>query len=312
MFNSALTLIKYSTKIAIIPHRSPDGDAIGSAVALKLAIKQLNIPVDTVCIDPPPQNTKFLVETDKFLNKLDINNYDLLIFVDCGASYMSKFHDIIPTLLTAHPVINIDHHDSNDFFGKINLVDPHAASTTQILYNLFVRWEINITPDIATALLTGLYFDTGSFKHNNTTREVLKISADLTHKGANIKAICKNLFQVNSIPKLKLWGHVLKEAKLTPKNIVSSAVSQKDYETCRTDSKELEGVIDYLNAVPESKFSILVSEDSKGGVKGSLRTQQQTVDVSKIAELFGGGGHKMAAGFRIPASLQEEKYWAIH
>jgi len=308
----AFQLIQTSTNIAIIPHRSPDGDAIGAALAVKFALRQIGKRPKTICIDPPPQNTKFLPETDQFLNELDLPQYELLIFVDCGAHYMSKFHEIHPNLFAeTRNTINIDHHGSNDMFAKVNLVEPHAASTTQILYTLFQKWGIKIDPNIATCLLTGIYFDTGSFKHNNTTPAVLKTASKLTSLGADFQSISKHLFKQTNVNKLKLWGKTLSNAKRNQRKIVSSAVKKNDYKESKTSSKDLEGVIDYLNAVPESKFCILLSEDQKGGVKASLRTQSEDTDLSKIAEVFGGGGHKMASGFRIPGKIKEEKHWTI-
>ncbi len=309
----ALETIKKAKRIAIIPHRAPDGDAIGAAVAVKLALKQLGKKPRTICIDPPPKYTDFLPETDLFEKELKLDEHDLLIFVDCGAHYMSKFHERIPNLFDGHmDIINIDHHGSNDFFGMINIVEPQAASTTQILYELFRKWGIELSKEISTCLMTGLYFDTGSFRNTNTTPDVLKIAGDLLAKGADYKTISKEIFQTKSSNKLKLWGKALSNIKKTDKAIVTSAITNDDYSQCETDSKDLEGVIDYLNAIPESKFCMLLSEDQKGGVKASMRTQREDVDLSKIAEVFGGGGHKMASGFRIEGNLKEEKYWSIN
>lgn len=307
-----LKLINEATRIAVIPHRSPDGDAVGSALAMKFVLKNAGKSVDTVCVDPPPQNTKFLPETDQFINELKTDNYDLLIFVDCGASYMSKFHETNPEILDGSiNTINIDHHESNDFFSTVNIVEPKAASTTQILFRLFQKWGFEINKQTATCLMTGLYFDTGSFRHNNTTPEVMKISGELLKLGADIKTISKYLFKKNSINKLKLWGSALSKIRKNHKEIVTSAVTQEDYENCQADTKDLEGVVDYLNAIPNSKFCILLAEDLKGGVKASMRTQSENVDLSKIAEVFGGGGHKMASGFRIDGEIKEEKHWTI-
>lgn len=297
--------------IAIIPHRGPDGDAVGSAVALKLTLDKQNKSTQIVCIDPPPKNTLFLPHTNDFKNQLDPKNYDLLIFVDNGAHYMSRFHETIPDLFSNNDCINIDHHESNDNFAKINLVDSKAASTTQILFKLFTKWGYEIDSQIATCLLTGLYFDTGSFKHPNTSPSVLKIAGQLNAKGADSEEISKQLFKCNSVNKLKLWGRILEKSRVTHKSITTSVAKLKDYEEFKANSKDLEGVIDYLNAVPESKFCVLLSEDQKGGVKGSLRTQNENVDLSSIAEIFGGGGHKMASGFRIEGQIQEEKHWSI-
>lgn len=306
-------LIQGAKNIAVIPHRSPDGDAIGSALAMKFALQNIGKIVDTVCIDSPPKNTQFLPETELFIKELNTSKYDLIIFVDCGARYMSKFHETHPEILDGSiDSINIDHHASNDFFAKVNIIEPKAASTTQILYRLYQKWGLEIDKKIATCLMTGLYFDTGSFRHNNTTPEVMKISGELLKKGADIKMISKYLFKTNSIEKLKLWGSALSKIRKNQKDIVTSAITNEDYSNCNANSKDLEGVVDYLNAIPGSKFCILLAEDQKGGVKASMRTQSENVDLSKIAEIFGGGGHKMASGFRIEGEINEEKHWTIN
>jgi len=308
----AYKAIYKAQKIAIIPHSNPDGDAIGAALACKQVLAKFGKETQTICIDPPPKNTQFLPQINEFSTQLNPSQFDLLIFVDCGAHYMSKFHLKLPNLFNGfQEIINIDHHHTNDLFGTINLVDATSSSTCQILYEIFTEWQFPLNQSIATCLLTGLYFDTGSFKHPNTTPRVLKIASQLTKLGANNAQISRELFKKKSINTLKLWGNVLKNTKRTQRNIISAAVQENDYLTTNTSQRDLEGVVDYLNAVPESEFSLLVSADQKGGLKGSLRTQNENADLSKIAKIFGGGGHKLASGFRIEGTLQEEKNWKI-
>lgn len=299
--------------IAIIPHRSPDGDAIGSALAMKFMIESLNKNPQIVCVDPAPSNTHFLPDHDKIIHELTPENYDLLIYVDCGGRNMPKFGEKILNLFDGKfKSINIDHHKSDDKFGTLNLIEQNCASTTQILYFLCKEWNIQITPTIATCLQTGLYFDTGSFKHNNTTISVLKVAAELTKLGADCEIISKNLFKINSTPQLKLWGEVFNNIKFTHRKIVTSAITNESINKYSATSKDLEGVIDYLNAIPNSSFSILLSEDHNKGVKASLRTQNPYIDLTRIAKAFGGGGHKMAAGFRIDGEIKSEKYWKFN
>lgn len=304
----AYQAIYSAQNIAVIPHRSPDGDAIGAALATKLTLQQFGKQIDIVCVDPAPKNTHFLPHYNQIIHQLNPEKYQLIMVVDCGSADMYQF-DLSQI---NYPIINIDHHASNTNYGSINLVDDTAASTTQILYEIFSKWQFPLNTQIAECLLTGLYFDTGSFKHNNTSPRVLRAAAALSKLGANGLRISKNLFKNNSANQLKLWGKILENTKRTQKNIITSAVSNKDYQETHTNSKDLEGVIDYLNTVPESKFSLLLSEDQKGGIKGSIRTQDESTDLSKIAEVFGGGGHKMASGFRIQGELKEEKYWSIN
>lgn len=306
-------LLLCKSYVAIIPHRSPDGDAIGSALALKQFINQFHQNVDIFCIDPAPLNTHFLPGAKNIKHKLDLNTQKILCFVDCGSSEMSQYHKQFPDIFNRKDIItiNIDHHQSNNNFAQLNYVDPLSASTTQIIFNLFQDWKATITPSMANALLTGLHFDTGSFKHQNTDFTVLKTASQLTALGGNNQQITKNLFNTNSVSQLKLWGKVLNRTNLTSKKIITSTITQKDFTECQASSKDLEGIIDYLNAIPNKKFSILISEDNNNGIKASLRTLNPKYNLNKIANLFGGGGHPMASGFRLEAKLTQKDYWQI-
>ena len=308
--------------IAIVPHRGPDGDAIGSAVALKLFINQFHQNVEIFCVDKAPPNTDFLLKNHQLHQDLNPNIFKTICFVDCGSKNMSKYETKIPDLFDRPDIfkINIDHHQSNDQFGDLNLVDTKSSSTTEILFNLFTYWQKNlnlnfsITPEMANALLCGIHFDTGSFKHPNTKLKTLKTAAELTKLGGNNQLIAYELFHKTNCNKLKLWGKVLQKTKLTTKSIVTSAATLNDFKDCSANSKDLEGIIDYLNAIPNKKFSLLLTEDNQNGtngIKGSLRTLDNSYNLNQLAKIFGGGGHKMAAGFRIEGQIKEQKYWAI-
>ena len=294
-----LKLIEQAQTIAIISHRGPDADTIGANLALRLALEPLGKKVTSLCIDPVPENCQFMPQSTQFKQTFNYEDFDLYIIVDCGAHYMTRFHEDKPELLSKKiPILNIDHHSSNDNFGTVNLVQDDAASTTLILWHLFKSWNLTLTSYIATCLLAGLFFDTGSFQHDNTNADVLRCAADLTRYHANIPLISYNLFQQTSVNKLKLWGRILNRTHVNSKNIVSSVITEEDFTITGAKSKDTEGLIDYLTAVKNNKFAILLTEDFRGGIKGSLRTQGDT-DVSQIASLFGGGGHKAAAGCRI-------------
>lgn len=306
------SLLKESKRIVILSHRNPDGDTIGANLGLKNALKQWGKEAISACVDPPPDYSLMLKGAYEFVNDFDLNAVDLIISVDCGAHYMTRFHETKPDLLNKKiPFINIDHHASNDHFGTHNLVHSTAAAATFTVYHLLKYLNFKITPDIASALLLGLYYDTGSFMHSNTTPEVLEMAGDLLSYGADFKKTVKAMFRTNPVGQLKLWGRVLSRARLNSKNAIVSGVTAQDFKECETTSEDLTGVIDLLNSVPEGKFSILLSEDGKGNVKGSLRTQNDHIDLSRLAGLFGGGGHKKASGFSVPGRLKPEINWKI-
>ncbi len=312
LLNEVRDLLENSKNIVIISHKSPDADTIGANLALRHTLTAMGKSVTSACVDPPPDYARVLKGSFEFVNDFNVNDFDLIIVVDCGAHYLMQFHETKPELLQEKvPLINIDHHPSNDFFGTHNIVHNKAAAASCIIYHLLQHWNYPITHDIANCLLMGIYYDTGSFMHSNTSPIVLQTAAALMKSGAQIRPLVKNMFQTTSTGQLKLWGRVMKRARLTSRNAVVSAVTSQDFKECDALPDDLSGVIDYLNSVPGSKFSILLSENIPGEIKGSLRTQNEDVDLSKIAGLFGGGGHRKAAGFTVPGKLEPEVTWKI-
>ncbi len=311
LYKQVENLVARSEKILLISHRKPDADTLGAAVVLKIWFDREGKHSTLACIDKPNKSLNFLPYVDEYTDEFDLDLYDLVIVVDAGASYMTNFHKKYPALYDFKPIINIDHHASNDRFGKVNIVDPKAASTTVILYRMFEYLGIEIDTDMATCMLAGIYNDTGSFMHSNTDHEVLNISADLMAKGASVADISKALYGIKSVNTLKLWGKVLENAYVTDENVVMSVIKDYDYDMAGADPEHLTGVIDYLNMVPNTKFALLLNEDRRGHVKGSFRTRKSDVDLSRIAAVFGGGGHSKASGFMLPGKLGEEVRYTI-
>jgi len=311
-FQKAKATLLNAERICIISHRSPDGDAVGSNLALRMALENLGKKVVSACVDPIPTDSLFLEGADSYVNDFNYEDFDAIVSVDCGALKLVKFHETKPELLSGDkPFINIDHHSSNDHFGTVNVVDQNACATAIILYKFFgfCGWKISI--DMATALLHGIYFDTGSLMHSNTTAEVLMVASDLMMKGANLKRIVKELFHTTPVKKLRLWGKILERSYVNEDGVTVSAVSKQDYFATGANSKDTGGAIDFLNAVPDSRYCVLLSEDERGIVKGSLRTQRDDVNLSEIASQWGGGGHAKASGFGVEGHLQPVMSWKI-
>ncbi|MFH1218684.1 MAG: bifunctional oligoribonuclease/PAP phosphatase NrnA [Candidatus Peregrinibacteria bacterium] len=305
-------LIGKANNVLIISHRKPDADTLGAGIAFKILLKKWGKNVTLACIDKPKKMFSFLPFVDEYVKEFLLESYDLMIIVDSGASYMTDFHLKHKNLFVGDiPIINIDHHASNDNYGEVNIVKPEKASTTMILYEMFLEWGIDIDVEMATCLLAGIYGDTGSFMHTNTNKGVYRVAGELMEKGASVAEINRNLFKSNSITTLKLWGKVLENVYVTPEKVVMSVVRDEDYKDAGANPEELSGVIDYLNMVPESKFAVLINEDRQGNVKGSFRTRNEEVDLSRIAAVFGGGGHPKASGFSIKGKLEEEVRYTI-
>jgi phosphoesterase RecJ-like protein len=164
---------------------------------------------------------------------------------------------------------------------------------------------------MATCLLNGIYTDTGSFQHSNTKPYTLKIASNLTKIGADFKKISQFNFKKVSSNKLKLMGEVLNTTQVDDEGRVISGVTKETFSKYQATSEDLTGVVDFLNSIPNTKYTILYTEDQSGNVKASLRTQSPEINVAKIAENFGGGGHPKAAGYKTPGHLEKETVWQV-
>ncbi|MBD3330633.1 hypothetical protein GF354_03845 [Candidatus Peregrinibacteria bacterium] len=311
-FDKAKNTLLEAEKICIISHKGPDGDAVGSNLGLRLCLENMGKQVTSACVHPIPPNSMFLKNADTYVQDFNYEDFDVIVSTDCAALKMVKFHKTKPELLSGKkPFINIDHHGSNDGFGTINMVEPDMCAASYIVY-LFLSysgWKID--RHTATCLLHGIYFDTGSLMHSNTTADVYLVAGQLTSLGADIKSIVKHLFHTTPINKMRLWGRILERAYINEENVTVSAVNQSDYKICDATSKDTGGAIDYLNSVPDSKYCVLLSEDDRGIVKGSLRTQRDDVNLSDVASKWGGGGHPRASGFGIEGKLKPVTKWQI-
>lgn len=305
-----LKLLQEAKNIAILSHRNPDPDTIGSNLVMRAILTHFGKNVVSACIDSIKPSPLFCA--DYFQTHFQPESTDLIICVDIGSLSQIGFLKDFPDLLSEKtPVLNIDHHASNPLYGKYHLVFPEAASTTIVIYQLLRTWNLPITSQLATWLLYGLYYDTGSFMHSNTTAEVYEIGAALLQAGADMETIVREVFKKHSLEKLQLWGKIFEQAHLTDKNIVVAGIKNEDIRKDGLSSGDLSGAIDYLSMIKNNTFAMILSEDGKGNVRGSIRTKENNVDLSKIAGMFGGGGHKKASGFSIPGKLEREVKWTI-
>lgn len=312
-FEQAHQLMNASQRIVILSHKNPDADAVGANLALREALESMGKTVDSACVDLPPENCLFLQKADTYLQDFHTEDYDLVITVDCGGHKVMAFHEKKPELLDRSRVklLNIDHHPSNDFFGTVNVVMPEAPATCFILFLMFTSFGWTITPTMATSLLHGLYYDTGSFMHSNTSADALRIAARLKALGADHERLIKEQFHTHPLPQLKLWGRALERVSLNQKHAVVTGLTSQDFSEVGAHKDDVSGLINYLNHVPAAKFCVLLTEEGNGIIKGSMRTQDLDVNLSAIAQLFGGGGHVKAAGFSIPGRLVEKRAWGV-
>ncbi len=301
-------LIDKSKRILIICHRNPDGDTLGSMLAFFLVLSlQLGKKVQLFCQDPVPEKFYFLPSFFEVKNKLDLEKeeFDLLITVDTATQSLLGGDDFVKWVFNGNKkVLNIDHHHDNALFGDLNLM-LNISSTSEMIFHLIEKLNLKITPQIATCLLTGIYTDTGGLQHDNATEDTFLAASKLMFKGARLNLISDHVFHYKPLPGLRLWGRALSRIKHNQeKGINVSIITQKDIEECGATQNDLEGIINVINSIPNSKATILLSENDGSEIKGSIRTELDNIDVSKIASLFGGGGHKKASGFSIPGKLE--------
>ncbi|MBN1258509.1 DHH family phosphoesterase [Candidatus Peregrinibacteria bacterium] len=303
--------VENARRILIIPHKNPDGDAIGSALGLYRVFSDMGKEAEVACYDVPPTPFNFIPDIEKVKVGLPELTHDIIFIVDSGATHLTGFNESHPRLFDKSlPTVNIDHHPTNENYGRLNLVAPTAASTTSILYRLVFQLDWPLSREAATCFLTGIYTDTGSFMHSNTDSLTLQIAARLVARGADLRSISKELFNTTKISTLQLWGRVLKNTYQTGEGVTVSVVTEKDFEDTGADYSEMTGVVDYVNSVPDSAYSVILSERA-GKVKGSLRTLRDEINVSDIASQWGGGGHAKAAGFTVPGKLEREIRWKV-
>jgi len=311
--DKAIEIITNAQRVHCICHRNPDGDAIGSVLGIGLLIEK-KFPDKQVilhCVDPAPEVFKFLPSVNRILQEIDMQEGDAIVFVDSAEPKLTELHESHPHLFDgSYPSVNIDHHPTNTNFGSINIIVPEASSTCEIIVEMAddLGWEMD--SDIATCLLTGIYTDTGGLLHSNTTAHVYRTVARLLRSGAQQQRMVKDVFRTAKLSSLKLWGRVLEKISITDEGGAISAVTEGDFRATGADYSELTGAIDYVNAVPGMRFSLILSERG-GKVKGSLRTLREDVDVAEMASKFSGGGHKKAAGFALPGKLQSELRWKV-
>jgi len=298
--------LRRASRPVLLTHISPDVDGLGSMLSLARALEAEGSQVTRFLSETLPHSFPFLRDTDKLKTVADWRMADAVVALDCGDIRRTGIAEQLQSIDV--PLLNIDHHPQDEPFGEVAHVDHLRSSTAEIVYNLLLELGSDIDKDTADMLLAGIVCDTQSFQVASTSAEVLKVSSELMSRGARMPIIAKGLFRVKPITALKLWGRVLDRMRVEEDTgMVYSMVKQSDFRELEVTPQDLEGVVDLINSVSGTRFSMLLSEAGNNIVKGSLRSEEfKKIDVSKIAELFGGGGHKLASGFRVAGKISEK------
>jgi len=308
-FEAVAEEVRGRDRFLVTTHENPDGDALGSMLALHLALDQLG--KDTVMYlsgdSPLPSEYKFM-PLGGLLRTLPDDCGDRTLFaVDC-ANESRLGPD--PEILAHVPlVLNVDHHHDNTRFGNVNIVVPDASSTGEVLADLFELLGVEITPDIAEALYIAVVTDTGRFQYTNTSPKAMRLAAYLIERGADVHKVFQGVYESVEFAKLKLLARALEHAQVYEGGrVVVSYLARDDFSDVSAPEPYAEGIIDYLRAVQGADMSVLIREPPRRdgpARRVSLRASVDELDVSAIARKSGGGGHRQAAGFSSERSIDE-------
>ena len=298
--------LRLSNDIVLLVHESPDGDAIGSIIALYRALKKMGKNVEAF-IEKIPSNCEFLIssigEEIKVFEDMDENRkYDLCIALDCGdADRMGKAKVLFEN---ANNTICIDHHYTNVGYANLNYIEGEAAATGEILYDMLSKMDI-IDKEIAMALYAAVSSDTGNFRHNNTQKHTFDLAGSLVEYGIDVSKISYHLFSETSLNRMRFMGNLLQNVEVELDGKVGILIAKKeDIERFNVNDSELEGMVDFARDIKGTEVGIFIKPHNEM-YKVSLRSNGN-VDISGVAGKFNGGGHKFAAGCRFEGKTAEE------
>lgn len=305
-FKEAVKLINQSKNIAILPHVSADGDAIGSSMAMYHMLNSLNKEA-VIYIEEPIQNRyiNFTKNTDFkiYSDETSLLQYDLCIVLDCGdKARLGRRKAIFDKALNT---LSIDHHQSNNNFANLNYVNTVWCATCEAVFYLVKEMGLPITKEIAQALYIGILTDTGGFKHSNTTSDTHKIAAELIKTGINVTSISQQIYDSITLGKLKLIGVLANNTEFFADNKIALCYIKLEHlESCGATEEDVDGLCDYLRNIDGVEAGVLIKDVKNGELKVNLRSRE-FVDVNDVAIELGGGGHKRAAGLTSKLSYDE-------
>jgi bifunctional oligoribonuclease and PAP phosphatase NrnA len=305
----AVGAIRDGVRFLITTHENPDGDALGSMLATRLALDQLGKDSAMYLAGENPLPAEYgFMRLDGLVRRLPEDAPGrVLLAVDCANE--ARIGPDPEVLQQAPLVVNIDHHHDNTRFGDVNVIDATASSTGELLRDLFRELDVRLTPEIAEALYIALVTDTGRFQYANTTPKALRLAAELVEAGADLHRIFQGVYETVQFAKLKLLARALERAQVYEGGrLVVSYLLRDDFREVGAAEPYSEGIIDFLRAVEGADMAALIREPPRPGGplrRVSLRASHDELDVSAIARKSNGGGHRQAAGFSSEESIEE-------
>ena len=314
-FEAAAAFVKEHNTFLLASHGRTDGDDCGGMLAVVSALKQMGKTAVPVAKGGVPAGLKFLPGQNEVLEDLSADDFaagkfDALILFGCSYVERTELDALANWQGLDLPILNIDHHPDNQMYGSVNLVDQQKSSAAEVTYDFLKFLGVEITADIAKCLLTGIFTDTGSFMHANTSASALNAAGDLMKYGARVDKIFSNTQENKDLFTLKAWGIALENTRIDKNNKIAICVlTEEDLAKIggELDNGAFVGLTDMLNTIPDTRFAIFVRQDGEF-IKGSIRSEEhKNIDVAWIAQVIaGGGGHKLAAGFKIKGRIEKQ------
>ena len=301
--DNILEEINKAETIVILTHENPDGDAMGSSLALYNALKNMGKKPDII-IPEYPRVFEFLPNADEIKKESNIEQYDLAISVDCATIKM--LNGFANYFENAKVKVSIDHHSTNTMFGDLNYVSPEAPACAQILIVVLEYFKVEVTKEIGTCILTGIITDTGGFKYSSVTAETFEFVAGLLNKGINVSKIYKKVLQTKTRANFELSRKAMDRLEFSEDGkIAFTYITLQDQENVNSQNGDHEGIVEIGRDVEGVEVSIFVRETDTG-CKVSMRSNEY-VNVSDVCILLGGGGHIHAAGCSLQCSIEQAK-----
>ncbi len=295
--------IRSADSFCIVGHIRPDGDCIGSQVGMTYALKGLGKKVSCWNQDPVPSKLAFLNRKGWVRPPKEDKSFDCVIAVDCGS--LERLGSVAEHIQKRKCLINIDHHESNTRYGDLNWVSPDEPATGELIFNMMKAAKWPIDKSIANCLYTAISTDTGSFQYATTKPSTFRVASELVESGADLATICDEVYQSFPLSRARLLKRVYTRFRLTDKNQIAYFwLKKSDLSRSGAGVSETEGLIDHIRSIEPVVVACLFEELEDDGIRISLRSNSNKVNVSEIAKQFGGGGHPALAGARISGNNQ--------
>lgn len=306
--------LKKSNTVLLVTHTNPDGDAIGSLLAMGLALTELEKKVALFCESPIPAVYRFLPHVSRIMRTLErVEEYDTVVVLDCGD--LDRTGEIALVIERVPVIINIDHHITNTGFGDFLLVDTSACATSEMIYQIIKEMDVKLDTNMAYAIYTGILTDTGSFRTSNTNLAAFTICEEMIKIGVDPYKVAQHVYGTYSLGRIMLLNRALDSIEISKNGKMSiMTLTQKMLKQTNTQPEDADGLINYARRIEDVKVAALIFEQNnsqdvnrmKGRYHVSLRSDDD-VDVASIAASFGGGGHFNASGFNLDSELPDVK-----